>query len=395
MSLTICMVAFGVGKVNGSYVGGHVNNLVTVSKRLAERGNQVHIVTTPPIHEAVDEDSPSIHESVTVHVEAVDETTSTEVSMNGRRSVLYGLRSARRLIPKISYLNDRYNFDVIHSHSGFPGVGLIPTTVRPLTNTPAVHTLYCPVPATVKSRLVSLTCLRSLECVIGISDNVTESIRLNYLNTHVQTIPPLVDTERYTPCSDYERDERLKVLFVGNFSKSKGIDVLLEALSELNDRGWDIELLFAFDMPVERYQREQLPIKDQIQSLGLSDVVTPLGIVDDLPGKMQEADIFVAPFRDTQGPADYPLTMLEAMAAGLTVIASDVGGIPEVIDEGSNGLLVRPDDSNALVAAIRELAEDPDKRDFLGTNALGDIEELNRQVVLDHEKMYRDVINNG
>ncbi|MFB6235794.1 MAG: glycosyltransferase family 4 protein [Halopenitus sp.] len=386
------MVAFGVGKVNGSYVGGHINNLVTVSKCLAERGHQVHIVTTPPIHGDAGGTPSSIHESITIHVETVGETTSTEVSKTGRRSALYGLRGARRLIPKIANLDDKYDFDVIHSHSGFPGVGLIPTAARPLTGKKAIHTLYCPIPASVKSRLIAFACLRSLECILGISENVSESIRTNHLNMNVHTIPPLVDTERYKPRPEYNCDNTFRVIFVGNFSESKGIDVLLKAISDLNDRERDIELLFAFDMPVERYRSESLSIKNRIRSLGLEDTVTPLGIVDDLPGKMQEADLFVAPFRDTQGPADYPLAMLEAMATGLPVIGTDVGGIPEVIEHKENGLLCSPGEVSELVNMIQLVADNPSMAASLGASAKTTVEEMNAEIVDQIMATYREVV---
>lgn len=387
------MLAFGVGKINGAFVGGHVNNVVTVSRRLAERGHEIHIVTTPPIHSEGEYNQPDIHSNVETHTVTVGKSTEKSVSENGRRSISYGLQAAKRLIPKITELNEIHHFHVIHGHSGFPGVALIPTVIRMWHRVPAVHTLYCPLEKSLSMTAVSLACLRPLDSVVGISSNVTKTVENRRLTNSSSTIPPVVDTDQFRNEQSIDSTKDVNILFVGNFSNSKGIDVLLRAIKSLLDQGYSISLMFAFDMPVERYRKEDLWVKDDVDALGLNDAVMPLGIVEDLPQKMREADIFVAPFRDTQGPADYPLTMLEAMASGLPVIASDVGGISEVIDDGKNGLLVEPGDINALTEAIEKLIESPERRRSFAGEGVEDIDDLNRQVVIDHEKLYEAVAN--
>lgn len=385
------MVAFGVGKVNGAYVGGHVNNLVTISKSLAERGYEVHIVTTPPIHGESEFKQPQIHEKIKIHTVGLQETTSKEVSETGRRSVTYGLKAARKLIPKIIKLNSEYDFDVVHGHSGFPGVAIVPTAVKIITRTPAVHTLYCPIDDYLSTKMVSLCCLRHLDAVIGISSNVSMSLEKNNMNSRVVNIPPLVDTSQFDGNSKLSQNRKFKILFVGNFSTSKGIDVLLRALDSLSEQGDSVELLFAFDMPVDRYESEDLPIKNQITDLGLSDMVVPLGIVDDLPQKMREADVFVAPFRDTQGPADYPLTILEAMASGLPVVATKVGGIPEIIDDSENGLSIEPGDPEELVRSLLKINNDPEFSKHIAKNAQQTVDEMNSDVIDSLIQLYERV----
>ncbi|MCK5235857.1 MAG: glycosyltransferase, partial [Deltaproteobacteria bacterium] len=79
---------------------------------------------------------------------------------------------------------------------------------------------------------------------------------------------------------------------------------------------------------------------------------------------------FVSPYLSTQGPSDYPLALMEAMASGLCVVGSAVGGIPELIKDGANGVLVPPDDSAALGEAIAGLLiKSPERRKKLGLAA--------------------------
>jgi glycosyltransferase involved in cell wall biosynthesis len=80
---------------------------------------------------------------------------------------------------------------------------------------------------------------------------------------------------------------------------------------------------------------------------------------------LSAADVLVLPSRNE----GQPMAVLEAMAHGLCVVASDVGGIPELVDDGRTGLLVPPDDVEALVAALRKVLDDDSLRAALGATA--------------------------
>lgn len=139
----------------------------------------------------------------------------------------------------------------------------------------------------------------------------------------------------------------LVLLYMGRLSHEKGPDVLVDAISELPaDSSVVVRILG--DGP----EREALAI--QVQAKGLGDRVAFLGFQLDVVPHIAQAHALVMPSR-TEG---LPMALLEAAGAGLPVVASRVGGIPEVVSQGRNGLLVEPNQSSALAAAILSLELD-------------------------------------
>ncbi|MHC4924169.1 MAG: glycosyltransferase [Planctomycetota bacterium] len=143
-----------------------------------------------------------------------------------------------------------------------------------------------------------------------------------------------------------------KLLYAGNLIRPKGVHVLLSALAELRDRGRTYSLAVLGTGPFED------ELKALARELGLADTVTFHGF-QDLQGvlsHMDDADVFVFP----SFGEGMPRVLLEAMARGLPIIATDVGGIGGVIEDGRNGRLVSPGSSEALAEAVGSLTQDPE-----------------------------------
>lgn len=132
---------------------------------------------------------------------------------------------------------------------------------------------------------------------------------------------------------------------LGRLSYEKGFDLLLVAMQELDDK---VHLLLGGDGP----QRERLAA----EAFGLGERVELTGFVPDVADFMGRIGLFVLPSR-SEGLG---LVLVEAMASGRPVVATRVGGIPEVVLAGETGLLVPPEDPVALVLAIRRVLEDPE-----------------------------------
>jgi glycosyltransferase involved in cell wall biosynthesis len=136
------------------------------------------------------------------------------------------------------------------------------------------------------------------------------------------------------------------IVFVGELRPVKGIDILLDALARLSDRR--LSALIVGDGP----QREAL--RQQAAQLGLSDRVTFPGAMPALTA-FNRGRMLVVPSR----AESFPYIVLEAAAAGIPLITTDVGGIPEIVGTRDDTSLVPPDDASALADAIKLVIEDP------------------------------------
>ncbi|MGH9966922.1 MAG: glycosyltransferase [Pyrinomonadaceae bacterium] len=174
------------------------------------------------------------------------------------------------------------------------------------------------------------------------------------------------------------------IVAAGGLIPVKAYDVLLKAVGQLASTGLRFELLIAGDGP------EKTKLQRLADGLGLTSSVTFLGGVDDVPELFSRAHILVHPSR-SEGISN---TILEGMAEGLPVVASAVGGIPELLTHGQTGLLVDPDRPDALAAALRRLIESSSLREELGRNGLDLVRERcgRAKIVSQYERIYASIV---
>ena len=149
-------------------------------------------------------------------------------------------------------------------------------------------------------------------------------------------------------------------------------------------------------MPLEAYNRGNFDVKSRFRECGLEDNIIPLGIIGDMPLAMAAADIMIAPYISIEGIADYPLSILEAMAMGRPVVASGVGGIPEIVNTGKTGFTVSPGNVKALAEAITRLLKDENQMDSWGEIGKRFVREnfsLDK-IVSDTEQLYYAIAGN-
>jgi glycosyltransferase involved in cell wall biosynthesis len=139
-----------------------------------------------------------------------------------------------------------------------------------------------------------------------------------------------------------------RVVSVGRLAPQKRPDLLVRAAASLRDRGTSFQLHLVGDGP------ERPRVQALVDELGLADQVVLLGNRSDIPELLAEAACF-ALASDYEG---CPISILEAMAAGVPVVATHVGGVPELVEDGRTGRLVRPGDADALATAVAELLAD-------------------------------------
>ena len=155
------------------------------------------------------------------------------------------------------------------------------------------------------------------------------------------------------------------VIHVGRLCKSKGQHILLKAAANLHQQGQEaVYLIVGKDLEQEGAYLQYL--KDMAQELGINNSVHFLGHRSDIPQLLAFSDLLVLPSY-TEG---LPLVILEAMAAGKPVIATPVGGIPEIVIDQETGLLVPVEDVQALEDAILRLLQNPHLKNEMGSKGL-------------------------
>ena len=148
-----------------------------------------------------------------------------------------------------------------------------------------------------------------------------------------------------------------RIVTVGRLKPPKDFVTLVGALAEL-DRG-------SFRALVIGEGPSRPMIASEIRRLDLDEAVTLLGERDDVPACLADADIFAL----SSTSEGLPISVMEAMAAGLPVVAAAVGGVPELVADGETGILVPPRDVTSFAGALRRLVEDRELRERLGAAA--------------------------
>lgn len=165
-----------------------------------------------------------------------------------------------------------------------------------------------------------------------------------------------------------------------NLAERENKTFTVGTLSELHKiKGLDI-LLLAWEKFIKKYKakliiindgEERVNLENMAKTLGISESVVFKGFVDNARAQLSNFDIFCMPSRSEA----MPYAILEAGLAKLAVVATPVGGIPEIIESGINGILVPVENSEVLFSTLVLLAEDKDLRKRLGTNLKASIQE--------------------
>ncbi len=181
----------------------------------------------------------------------------------------------------------------------------------------------------------------------------------------IEIVSSTIRESEFSPRIDTCQGPVVRILFVGFLRPEKGVEYLLEAVSQLNvDVPWELEIVGPPEFPDYSERLHQIAI-----ARGIAERIRWAGYVPNgkpLFDRMRAADLFVLPTL-SEGT---PHVLVEARASGLPCISTTVGGVPTTVTDGYDALLVPPKDARALVRAIERVIGDGDLRRALIRNGL-------------------------
>ena len=206
-----------------------------------------------------------------------------------------------------------------------------------------------------KRRIMNRILSKITDKIVAVSEDVKEDIiRYDSINpSKIDVIPNGIDVERFNPeknTTDIRKefsleDDDIVIGFIGRIVPAKGLEYLLNALPYLKEEFKSIKLLIVGEGSlVEK-------LKESAKKNNIFDNILFTGRRRDIPEILASINIFVMP-SIAEG---LPNALLEAMAMGKPIVTTEVGGIPEIVKNGFNGLLVPPRDTLSLSKAIKEL----------------------------------------
>jgi len=232
----------------------------------------------------------------------------------------------------------------------------------PLIDEQATHRILHDRPA---AEAVAVQAFSAGSAIVCVSEGVAAWARSRSNDpSRVHVLTNGVDTSRVRPSGRPAAPASgtpFTVGFVGTLKPWHGVETLIEAVADLAAFDPSYRLLLVGDGPQARSLREQA------ERAGISHAVRMTGSIDpaDVPDLLASMDVAVAPYPALKDFYFSPLKVTEYLAAGLPTVASRIGPLPELLDQGRAGVLVPPGDPVALAAAIRALRADPARRDAL------------------------------
>ena len=248
----------------------------------------------------------------------------------------------------------RENYELVHAHT--PRSVLVGRVAAALADVPLVYHVHSPT-ARDSTRPVrnwlnhwsERLSLWGVNALLPVSNSLARHMtQSGYAETLIHTVPNGV------PASQIKRSatppgSTWTLGMIALFRPRKGLEVLLDALASMKSDLGHIRIRAIGPFETAQYEQE---IKSRVRHLGLQNLIQWTGFTNDVQNELCGLDALILPSLFGEG---LPMVVLEAMAAGVPVIASEVEGVPEVITDGTNGWLAKPGDADDLARCMQRL----------------------------------------
>jgi glycosyltransferase involved in cell wall biosynthesis len=258
-------------------------------------------------------------------------------------------------------------YDMVHTHLTYAnilGIAAARLARRPVLGT--LHNVRASHQAGLQRRLEGLALRRGANQIVAVGQEVAHAYKRRWRELEIKVLPnavalpePLATTTRLALRGELLQSRRGPLLVaVGRLTPQKGYPDLLTAFKDVLQQWPEARLVIVGDGELHA------DLEDQCRQLGLNGSVELAGLRSDVPRVLAAADVFVS----ASHWEGMPVALLEAMAAGLPVVVTAVGDVPNVVDE-ETGVLVPAQDPHTLATAVNTLLADPERRTHLGAAA--------------------------
>lgn len=333
-------------------VGGSGILATRLGLELAKRGNEIHFITYERPFGIQGLDTENVH----IHLVSVLEYPLFKYPPYTVALASEMVRTCQQ--EKLDVINVHYS--IPHATSAYLN--------REITGVPYVVTLHGSDVTIVGSdpsyHPVNNYSIEKADAVTAVSNFMQrEAYERLGIEREVKVIPNFVDSNLFYPaeCDVLEKriDGEVIIIHVSNFRPVKHVPDLIYAMRMIVKEEPKTKLLLVGDGP------ERGPVEKLVNQFGLDNHVTLTGFRSDIPNLMRCSDIGVL----SSETESAPLTLLEGMSTGLPMVATNVGGIPEIITDGQDGFIVPPKHPEVIAEAILPLVRDSNLRSKIGAKA--------------------------
>jgi len=344
------------------WVGGTEIATYNIAKRLGELGNEVHVITE--LDDVLDSD-----EGFSIHRFPLK-----------RVKILGYIYFWLRILPFLKKLDP----DVIHCQGIVMG---IPVFFKWWYHKPVIVYHRDNILDQSMEKYFSKPVLKRADTVIALTDYMKKRM-LSVEEREILVINNGIDLDEFPPYSRKQVREKLGwdledviLINVGRLEKIKGTDYLIDAMRILKENKIQVKLIIVGDGKLKKdLEREVKKQQLNIEFMGNN-------IHERALEYLLASDIFILPSL-SEG---FPNVCLEAMAAGLSIVTTDIGGMSEIVD--GNGFLVKPENPEEIARAVQKLVEDQDLREELGKKGKLKVKNYEfKRIVREIEEVYEDLV---
>jgi glycosyltransferase involved in cell wall biosynthesis len=332
---------------DGNFVQKHAEAVALRSNVAA-----LHVCSDPACKESIELTEANIHGIYTVNVyykkigHSIPLVSQLQKMFRYLKAHSLGLKMVRKKFPEI---------DLVHQNILYP-VGIVSWYLKKIQKIPYVitehHTIYLPInkiPIPYFQKQVSKIIARNASVIAPVSENLKNAMIDVGLKAHYEVVYNVVDTKIFHPSNDQHTHQKVKFLHISSLKDSqKNLSGMLRVVAELSKKRNDFECWFIGD-------GDTTPHIALAKELGIHDTFAFFGgpqTTAEVAETMRNSDCLIL-FSHYE---NLPCVIVEAFAAGIPVVSTSVGGIPEIVNE-HRGILMAPRDEPAFLSALTQMID--------------------------------------